>query len=88
MIADGEEMPGDMLAVRTNTVEEEWLLDGGPDGAVGGDESGSAGAADDGGPLCFDALASYLSGVDEWADENMEDVLREGDDGMGGSGGV
>ena len=79
-IARGEEMPGDMLAVWTNTVEEARLLDGGSDGEVGGDGSRSAGAADDGGPLRFDAFDSYLSGFDEWADENGEDIVREGED--------
>lgn len=79
-IARGEEMPGDMLAVWTNTVEEAKLLDGGEpeeDEAESGLFDGGAGV-EDGTPLRFDAFDDYAKGFDEWADENGEDIVHEG----------
>eukprot|EP00892_Ulva_mutabilis_P002530 jgi/Ulvmu1/12278/UM087_0012.1 len=76
-LARGEEMPGDMLAVWTNTTEEAKLLDG-------------EGAADDeaevedtrGAPLRIDAFDDYVEEFDEWADEHGEEIVRE--EGEGG----
>lgn len=80
-IARGEEMPGDMLAVWTNTVEEAKLLDGedGDDAEMGGRDT--AADAVDPASLRIDAFDDYVEGFEEWADENGEDIVRVDDDG-------